>query len=363
MERDFDSPIIVGTQRSRQGLLMRISLTLALLAVCSIVLPYAEAASCVTQSKMAAAQRDALAQAARTIASQMQSGDVQALQANTIPAVAANFGGIAALVQDQKLLIEKATITIDDLYLLDASTDPQGSPRTDFFCGHPLVSMNFSNLPSGTYALVIVHATGVPHPQQITLILSKNVDKGGWMLAGVVARPMIELGHDGLWYWTSARNYAAQKMNWDAWLYYRVAAHLLDPIDLLSTPNLEKLQQETVKVRPAGLSGPGPMPLMAHGTTYALSAIDTTTAFDALDLDVHYVPDAAEASQLHDPPSARKQVLDIMTVMLQQHPELQQAFHGIWVHADQGTSSLFALELPMTDIAQESGLKANSASH
>jgi hypothetical protein len=40
-----------------------------------------------------------------------------------------------------------------------------------------------------------------------------------------------------------------------------------------------------------------------------------------------------------------------MSALLAQHPELQQAFHGIWVHADQGDASLFALELPMQQIA------------
>jgi len=40
-----------------------------------------------------------------------------------------------------------------------------------------------------------------------------------------------------------------------------------------------------------------------------------------------------------------------MTALLAQHPGLRQAFHGMWVHADQGDSSLFALELPMDQIA------------
>jgi len=39
-----------------------------------------------------------------------------------------------------------------------------------------------------------------------------------------------------------------------------------------------------------------------------------------------------------------------MSALLQLHPELQTAFHGIWVHANQGDSSLFALELPMSQI-------------
>ena len=324
---------------------------------CVAAPPCMQAASCLTQSQMASQQRQALEQAARTIAEEIQQGNTQALQANTIPAVASNFAGIAESVQSQKPLIEKAAITVDNVYFLDASSDPPGAPRTDFYCGHPLVSMNFTNLPPATYALVIVHATGVPQPQQITLILSRTTAEQ-WMLAGLVIRPMAEQGHDGLWYWTSARNYASTKMNWDAWLYYRIAARLLDPIDLLSSPNLEKLQQEASKTKPAQFPEAGPMSLTGHGASYAVTSVGTTTSFGALDLDVHYKPDAAETTQLHDPPSARRQVLDIMSVLLAQHPELQQAFHGIWVQADQGTNSLFALELPMDAILAETGMKS-----
>jgi hypothetical protein len=306
---------------------------------------------------MTAVQRDALANAARALARQIQSGDAQGLQANTIPAVAADFSGIAASIQSQRPLLQNAAITIDNLYLLDASSDPPGAPRTDFYCGQPVVSLNFTSLPPGLYALAIVHATGVQQPQQISLILAKVQDR--WMLAGLFSKPMTELGHDGLWYWTSARKYAQGNMKWDAWLYYRVASFLLNPIDLLSSANLEKLQQERDKARPEGFAGASPVSLQAHSATYSLTAIDTTTTFGALDLDVHYTPDAAQATALRDPPSARKQVLDIMSALLEQHPELQQAFHGIWVHADQGTGSLFALELPMSGI----GPAAGSAAH
>jgi hypothetical protein len=39
-----------------------------------------------------------------------------------------------------------------------------------------------------------------------------------------------------------------------------------------------------------------------------------------------------------------------MSALLRVHPELQWAFHGIWVHAEEGASSPFALELPMDQI-------------
>ena len=66
-----------------------------------------------------------------------------------------------------------------------------------------------------------------------------------WLLAGFVAKPMIEADHDGLWYWQSARRYAGTGMNWDAWFYYQIAANLLNPLDSISSPNLQKLQQES----------------------------------------------------------------------------------------------------------------------
>jgi len=316
--------------------------------------PRTYGASCLTQAQMTPAQRDALANAARTLAHQMQAGDIQGVQANTLPAVAADFSGIAASIQSQKPLLQNAAITVDNIYLLDAASDPAGSPRTDFYCGQPVVSLNFTNLPPGIYALAIVHATGVQQPQQISFMLAKGAQER-WMLAGLFSKPMTELGHDGLWYWTSARKYAQGNMKWDAWLYYRVASFLLSPIDLLSSANLEKLQQERNKVRPEGLAGSTPYSLKAQDATYALTAVDTTTTFGALDLDVHYTPDAAQTAALRDPPLARKQVLDVMSALLEQHPELQQAFHGMWVHADQGNGSLFALELPMAGINGSGG--------
>jgi len=323
---------------------------LLFLTLAGAMLPLtARAASCKTQSQMTAAQRDALSSAARTMVGEVQSGDMQALRANTIPAVAADFSGIAGSVDSLRPLVQRAAITVDSLYALDASTESAGTARTDFYCGTPVVVLNFTDLPPGTYALAILHATGVPHPQQISLILSETAEHR-WMLGGFFSRPMMEAGHDGLWYWVSARKYAQRNMNWDAWFYYRIAAYFLDPVEFLSSPNLEKLQHEEDKVHPDNLPGTKPLMLAAHGSVFQVTAIDTTAAFGALDLEVHYTPDAAQTAQLRDPPTARKQVTEVMTALLALHPELHDAFHGIWVQADQGSASVFSLELPMDQI-------------
>ena len=60
------------------------------------------------------------------------------------------------------------------------------------------------------------------------------------------------------------------------------------------------------------------------------------------------LPILCKQRSLLDPPAARQQVTDVMSALLAQHPELRQAFHGMWIHADVGNGSLFALDLPMS---------------
>jgi len=320
------------------------------LVLISLLMPLAAgAASCKTQSQMTAEQREALSSAVRMIGGEVQSGDTQALRANTVSAVAADFSGIAGSVDDLKPLVQRAAITIESLYMLDALAEPGGSARTDFYCGTPLVVLHFSDLPAGTYAVAILHATGVAQPQQISLILSETSEHR-WMLAGFFSRPMVEAGHDGLWYWTSARSFAQKNMNWNAWFYYRTAAYLLAPAEFLSSPNLQKLEQEEARSRPDSLPGTKPVSLDVHGLVFQVTTMDTSAALGSLDLEVHYAADNAQAGQLRDPVSARKQVTEVMMTLLALHPELQEAFHGIWVYADVGPTSVFSLELPMDQI-------------
>lgn len=338
----------------------RVAIWSSVLACAGISTPYARAASCTTQSQMTAAQRDSLTTAAKSALTQIQAGNVQALQQLTLPSVAANVNGLMNTVQHLQPLVHAASITVDNLFLLDAADAQAGAPQTDFFCGSPVVIFNVPNLPPGTYAIAILHATGVPQPQQVSMILAKTQDNR-WLLAGEFDKPMMAANHDGLWYWESARKYAQQKWNWNAWFYYRTAAALLNPLDFLSSPNLDKLHHEADAVHPPDLPGTAPMIVTAQGARFALTTVDTTTALGAFDLDVSYTPDSTQAAQLHDPVSARKQVTGVMSALLMLHPEVRSAFHGIWVHAGQGSSSLFALELPMDQITADSSTTAVSA--
>ncbi len=309
----------------------------------------AYALSCTTESQMTAAQRGALGQAALALANNVQSGNLAALQAETLPAVAAKFSGIASSVQAVQPFLPHATLTADSLYLLNA-TSLTTTQEAQFFCGVPgsqlIVTLTIPSLPPGQYALAILHATGVEHPQQLSMILSSAPGGDGWKLAGFFTRPMTLGGHDGVWFWLHARTYAAKKQDWNAWFYYQTAQYLLNPVDFLSSPNLQKLLREAEDVQPGGLPGEQPMALIGDGQSFAVTSLHTGELADQLDLVVDF-----RGAPEPDPVATRAEVTAVMRALLQQHPELALAFHGLWVYAyAPGGQPPFALELPMSQI-------------
>ena len=75
----------------------------------------------------------------------------------------------------------------------------------------------------------------------------------GWKLGGFSARQGNFGGHDGVWYWTRARELARSNLPWAAWYCYDAARYLELPVDFLSSPNLDKLGQEQAQIK----GGPG----------------------------------------------------------------------------------------------------------
>ncbi len=313
--------------------------------------PVARAVTCVTQSQMTATDRNTYVQAARALASNIQAGNVAAVKAATVASVAAQFDSIASSIQSVAPQIQSATITVNALYLLKASDLKAPQDETQFFCSVPgssrVVTLSIPQLPPGTYLLAILHATGVEHSQQLSLIL-ENDPAGGdsWKLAGFFVRPLTAGGRDGLWYWTEARNYSQRKQDWNAYLYYQTAAFLLNPVEFLSSPNLEKLQKEAQAIRPAGMPGTEPMVLNANGQNFDITNVRTDSFPGGLDLVVTY-----KAKDVSDPVAMRSQILELMKALLAQHPELRQAFHGVWVYANAENQRPYAIELPMNQIS------------
>jgi hypothetical protein len=309
----------------------------------------AGAVTCTTQSQMTDAQRATYAQVVRNLASEVQTGNAAGVKANTIPSVAAQFDAIAGTIQSIAPDLQGASLTIQSIYNLRA-TDLKAAADTQFFCSVPgsqlLITISIPQLPPGDYAFAVVHATGTKQPQQLSMILANDpAGSAQWKLAGFFVRPLTAAGHDGVWYWTQAREYAKKQQNWNAYFYYQTAAYLLMPVDFISSPNLEKLQKEMNDTRPGGLPGTEPMTLVATGQSFELTDLHTDGSLGGLDLVVHY-----KASDISDPVATRSRNVEVMKALLSQHPELRQGFHGLWVYAESGSQRPFAIELPMNQI-------------
>jgi hypothetical protein len=304
------------------------------------------AVTCTTQAQMNDAVRASLVQTARTLAMAVQSGNVAAVQALTIAKVKAQFDGIASTIEQTAPLLTGATVTIDALYGLDASDLKAAAEDTAFFCGvtgSPVhVDITIPQLPQGRYALVLVHATGVKQPQQMAFLLQKN---GDWQLAGFFVKPLLMAGHDSVWYWTKARAFQQKGQKWNAYFYYKTAAYLATPVDLLTSPNLDKLNQETAGSRPDGLPGEQPMPITANSKTYPVADLHTDGSLGGLDLVIRYV-----TADTGDPVATRAQNLEVMKAILAAHPEIRDGFHGLWVFAEAPNQRPYGNELAMSDI-------------
>ena len=311
----------------------------------------AGAVTCVTASEMNAAERDKLTQVARTFGGEIQAGNAAAVRQATIAPVAAQFDPIAASIQSIAPQIQNAALTISELYLLKASDLKSTQDETQFFCSVAgsalIVTLTISQLPPGDYALLLLRATGVDHPQQLSLLVQNDPAGGSeWKLAGFFPRPMTAGGHDGVWYWKQARDYAQKNQPWNAYFYYETAAFLLTPVDFLSSPNLEKLQKEAQTVRPPEMPGSNPMTLKAGSQNFEITSMRTDSSLGGLDLVINY--NTKDAS---DPVATHAQIVELMKAMLTQYPQLRQAFHGLWVYAHAPNQNPYAIELPMNQIS------------
>lgn len=305
--------------------------------------------SCKTQGAMTETERAPIVQAARQIAVDVQSGRSADLKAATVPAVVANFNSIEQSASALTPLIAGAALTVDAVYQLDATDAKPGDEQQQFFCeagdNGSHVTFSIQHLPPGLFAFALVHATGVAKPQQIALLLQSAKAGAPWQLAGFFPKPLSAAGHDGLWYWKQARVYAQKKQMWNAWLYYSTAISLLQPAGFFSSANLERLVDEQQAARPADLPGATPLSINADGTAYKVTNLRTDDAFGGLDLVAHY------NSISNDPVADRAHTIAVMHGLLTLHPELREAFHGLWVFADAGPGGqAFALEQPMTEL-------------
>jgi hypothetical protein len=348
--------------------------TLCALGMATLVLSTlasAQSETCTTQSVLPPAERNAIADSARRIATAVVSNDAATLRTASAPELTKDFGALQYLVATTAPKLAGGVPVVEQVYVLDATklkTGPDaGSIEAQFLCSLNRWSneteFDIPSLPSGRYAFAMVSlapgsSSGVPW--RLSLLLRQQPPPTGpWLLAGLYPRPLTAAGHDGLWYWTEARQMVKGKQPWNAWLYYQQAQRLLQPADFVMSTHLDKLRTESSGAAPPSLSeGVGPdAPLVvkgANGAEYHFTSLSTeeTAATPAqpsapapLDIAVHFAADP-----LPDQAAARQRNLAAAAALLAAYPELRKPFHGVSVYADQKGQGTFATEFSMSEI-------------
>ena len=319
----------------------------ALLASASL-----SAQQCTTQAAMQTADRDSLRQSALSLAALVQANDGNGVKAQTVPEYAQNFSGIADAIATTAPHLNGAALQPSTLWILDA-TKISSTQDTQFFCNlnHSQAETSFAipALPPGRYALTIVDGAHVPFPWQLAMLLRQSAP-GSWQLAGFFPRATTAAGHDGLWYWTDARNAAGKKQNWTAWIEYTEAERLLKPVGFVGSSHLDQLHEEQGRSAPAALSSgigaDAPLVIKAKdGTEYQLTGLgpDDSLGGDRIDVAMHF-----RAETLADPVAARARNQKAASALVAAYPDLREHFHGVWAFAEVAGGQPFASEEPMT---------------
>ena len=308
----------------------------------------ARAQECFSGSEIDALTAKSLRTASDKYFSMSAQGDVAGLRSNAVPELAANFGGIEQAVVNNKALFAQEPPSEPRTFLLDARGSKTPWPRADFYCGiynsPDRVGISIPNLPPGRYAMTTTHGGG-KDPITLTLVL---VDAGDntWKLGGYYARRNSLGGHDGQWYMAQAREYKLKGRGHNAWFYYLTAWDLLAPVDFMSTPALDKLNDEMQAVRPPDLpSSSAPLLLTAGGKSFAIAELSALAMNGELYVRAQYTtPNAA------NPAAASADNAMVMQALLAKYPEIREAFGGVVALATDGAGHDFGTVTPMKNV-------------
>jgi hypothetical protein len=308
--------------------------------------------SCTSEASLQPADRQAILAAGNSIADSVASQKFDQLQASLLPAVLSDWDSIRGAAETAAPILKGGKVYWSDGYLLDA-TDLKAPADTQFFCSlgdsSVTVTISLRSLPAGRYALLIGDYEGAPLAGQMALILGTDTTAGGkWKLGGLFVREGALDGHDGVWYWSRARELAAKKASWSAWYTYDAARWLLLPVDFVSSPHLEKLNREQSQL------GPDPaetLPIAVVGSganagkNWRITALHLDTSLHSEDLALVF-----EGTGLTDPQAERNEAIGVMSAFLKMRPEVRENFHGLWAYAENDGKRSYAVELAMHDI-------------
>jgi hypothetical protein len=119
---------------------------------------------------------------------------------------------------------------------------------------------------------------------------------------------------------------------------------LLLPVDILSSPNLEKLGSEQTAIKNSPLNA-FPLALPDGPRTWKIDAVRLDPTLLHADLGVVY-----ESIGITDPAAQRTEAIAVLSAFLKTQPGLRQNFHGLWAYAVKDGKRTSVLELPMAQI-------------
>jgi hypothetical protein len=307
------------------------------------------AASCTTQSELTQADRGNLASLGEQLSEAVLRQDTSALQTVLLPAVSGQWEGIREAVEQAAPLVKGGKAQLRNVYVLDASTLTAPSD-TQFFCsnanGSMTVTISMHALPPGKYALVLSDAAGAPMAGQMGFVLVwDTAGASGWKLGGFSARQGSFSGHDAVWYWTRARELARSNLPWAAWYCYDTARYLELPVDFLSSPNLDKLVQEQMRIKGGPSEDTFPYSVTSGDRTWKIDGIRLDASLHEPDLGVTY-----ESTGSSDPAVLRTEAIAVLGALLKTQPGLRENFHGMWAYASTNGKATPVMELPMAQI-------------
>jgi hypothetical protein len=315
---------------------------------------------CITQSAMQPAERDSLVRTGMTLASMTAGNDADGVRGQTMPSYAQDFNGIRDAIRTAAPHLQGASFVPDTVWILDASASkagPDGSPQdVQFFCTlnrtQGQTSFLIPALPAGRYGLIVLNTAGTSEPWQVAMLLRQST-QGTWQLGGLFPRATAAGGHDGLWYWRAARDFATKKQAWNSFVYYIEAEQLLKPVSFVSSSHLEMLEGERGKAAPPALSsgiGPAqPLVIAVKGPEVrvtSLGAENSPGRTGGIDLLAHI----AATDALADPVASRARNAAAAKAIVAAYPELRGAFQGVWIVADLPNGATYISEEPMSSL-------------
>jgi hypothetical protein len=307
------------------------------------------AASCTSQAELLPTDRNVLAEVGTRLSVAVLQQNFDALKAGLLPAESSAWEGIHDAVEAAGPLLKGGQAQLRNLYLLDAASQTV-TADTQFFCsdatGALTVTITMPALPPGRYAVVIADAAGAPMGGQMGIVLAWDSagSPQGWKLGGLTVRQGVLDGHDGVWWWTRAREVAKADLPWSAWYCYDAARSLLVPVDFLSSPNLEKLGAEQALIRNSPQEA-FPYTLPDGDRRWKIDSVRLDTSLHQGDLGVTY-----ESTGVTDQAAIRTEATAVLSALLKAHPGIRENFHGLWAYAMKDGKRTPVMELPMGQI-------------